>query len=315
MSLHKHPIIKRPILLERLPVDHDPNDIWSPYPRQAAPQPAHTNCVTNGVFDLTLIVWEICDYFFGDNKPEIFDLEKVNAFHRRLQKWADSLPECISLGCNEVPGVMEMHMRYYTIILVMFGFVEANLTEGDLGSKSYIKALKLDAAHHIGTLINIFRLEWAVECVPGTLMQYCAVAMFTLLENLDDAQNKQVFVECFIVLRALARRWQLAKGILRLIQLTAMKLEAALPTETKILFKDFEADLWKVEDSGKFSSLYPNFSVAVNQQKGSESYQEEAELDRFLASWDNINLSETVTEQATEARDASNDSSSGNSRN
>ncbi|KAJ5805842.1 uncharacterized protein N7503_003444 [Penicillium pulvis] len=313
MSLQKHPIIKRPILLERLPRDHDPNDIWSPYPRQAAPQPAHTNCVINGVFDLMLIVWEICDYFFGDNKPEILELEKVNAFHYRLQNWADSLPECIILGCNALPGVMDMHMRYYTVILVMFGFVEANVIKGDLESKRRIKTLKLDAAYNIGTLINLFRLEWPAECVPGTAMQYCSVAMFTLLENLDDAQNKQVFVECFIVLRALARRWQLAKGILRLIQLTAMKMEAALPTEMENLFKDFEADLWKVEDSRKFSSLYPNFSVAVNQQKGSEYHQEEAELDRFLASWDNIDLAETVMGQATEARDASNDSS-GNSR-
>lgn len=163
-------------------------------------------------------------------------------------------------------------MRYYTIILIMFGFVEANVTEGDPESNSRIKALKLDAAHNIGTLINRFRLEWPVECVPGTAMQYCSVAMFTLLENLEDSQNKQAFVECFIVLRALARRWQLAKGILRLIQLTAMKMEATLPTETQVLFKDFEADLWKVEDSGRFSSLYPNFAVAVNQQKGSESY-------------------------------------------
>lgn len=108
MSLHKPPIIKRPIPLEPLPRDHDPNDNWSPYPRLAAPQPAHTNCVINGVFDLMLIVWETCDYLFGDNKPEIFDLEKVNAFHRRLQNWADSLPGCISIGRNAIPGVMDM---------------------------------------------------------------------------------------------------------------------------------------------------------------------------------------------------------------
>lgn len=205
-------------------------------------------------------------------------------------------------------------MRYYTITLALFGYVEANMTEGDLECKSRIKALKLDAAHNIGTLINLFRLEWPAECDPGTAMQYCAVAMFTLLEKLDDARNKQAFVECFIVLRVLARRWQLAKGILRLIQLTAMKMKSAHPMKTEILFKDFEADLWKVEDPGKFSSLYPNFTVAVNQQKGSDRYQEEAELDQFLASWDNINLSETVTKQATEAKDASNDNSSGNSR-
>lgn len=204
-------------------------------------------------------------------------------------------------------------MRYYTIILVMYGFVESSV-KGDPATNSHIKALQLDAAHNIGTLISRFRIDWPVECVPGTARQYCSVAMFTLLENLDDVQNKEAFVNCFIVLRALARRWQLAKGILRLIQLTAIKTEAVLPMETQILFKNFEDDLWKVEDPGRFSSLYPNFAVAVNQRKGSERHSDEAELDRILASWDNLSLSELVTEQVTETEDTSNDSSSGKNR-
>lgn len=108
MSLQKPPIVKRPTQLERLPQDHNPNDTWSPYPRQAALEPAHTNCVINGVFDLMLIVWDICDYFFGDGEPAAFDLEKVNAFHRRLQNWAESLPKCVSLGCIAPPGVIDM---------------------------------------------------------------------------------------------------------------------------------------------------------------------------------------------------------------
>jgi hypothetical protein len=181
-------------------------------------------------------------------------------------------------------------------------------------TKRRIKALKADAAHKIGALIKRFRPDWPVECVPGTTIQYCSVAMFTLLENLDEAQNKQAFVDCFIVLRALASRWQLAKGILRLIQLRAMKMKADLPVELQILFRDFEADSWKVEDSERFSSLYPNFSVAVN-QKGPGAGTDEAELGRFLTSCDNLSLSDTVTEQTTEVGEMSIGSSHGESRN
>ena len=81
-------------------------------------------------------------------------------------------------------------------------------------------------------------------------MQYTSVAMFTLLENLHDAQSKEAFIESLLILRSLARRWQSAKGILRHIQLTAMEMEFALPVETQIIFREFEAELWKTEHSG-----------------------------------------------------------------
>lgn len=108
MSLQKPAIAKRPTKLARLPRDHDPNDTWCPYPGQTEPEPAHTSCVFNGVFDLMLIVWDICDYFFGDGKPAVFDIEKVNAFHHRLETWTENLPECIGLGCTATPGTMDM---------------------------------------------------------------------------------------------------------------------------------------------------------------------------------------------------------------
>ena len=109
MSLQKSPIIKRPIELERLPQDHDPHDTWSPYPRQAVPKPAHTNCVMDSLFDLMLIVWDVCDYFFGDSKPPlVFNFEKVDDLQKRLQAWAEGLPECICLGRTTAPGIMDM---------------------------------------------------------------------------------------------------------------------------------------------------------------------------------------------------------------
>ncbi|KAJ5126680.1 hypothetical protein N7448_007459 [Penicillium atrosanguineum] len=250
LGLQKPAIATRPTKLERLPRSHDPGDTWCPYPRQVEPEPAHTSCVINGVSDLMLIVWDICNYFFGDGKPATLDLENINSFYHRLQTWAETLPECIGLGCTPTPGVMDMHMRYYTVILLIFGFIEPVLEESDSATKSHIRALRFSAAHNIGAVLYQFRSQWSVDCVPGTAMQYTSVVMFTLLENLHDAQSKQAFIESFIILRSLARRWKLAKNILQLIQLTAMEMEFALPIETQIIFRDFEAELWKAEHSG-----------------------------------------------------------------
>ena len=110
MSLQKPAVIKKPAV-ERLSEYHGPNDTWCPYPRQAQAEPilAHTDCVVNGIFDLMLIGWDVCDYFFGDGKPEVFDIERANAFHQKLQIWAENLPACISLGCTSpAPAILDM---------------------------------------------------------------------------------------------------------------------------------------------------------------------------------------------------------------
>ena len=190
-------------------------------------------------------------------------------------------------------------MRYHLVILVMFGFIEPCVKESDPLMKGRVKELRINSAQAIGTLLARFRLLWPMNCVPPTALQYCTVAMFTLLENLDKEQNKQAFMEAFIVLRALARQWQLGKGIIRLIQLTCKKKEVTLPEEAQDFFRDFEAELWKAGESGRFKSLYPNFSVAVNQEQGPGRHTDEAELDRILESWDKLDLSEQISKQTT----------------
>lgn len=69
---------------------------------------AHTNCVTNGAFDLGIIMWEVSDYLFGDEKPAIPHASKIKGFYDRLQKWAEDLPSCIDQKTNATPAVMDL---------------------------------------------------------------------------------------------------------------------------------------------------------------------------------------------------------------
>jgi hypothetical protein len=74
--------------------------------------------------------------------------------------------------------------------------------------------------------------------MPMAAMQYATIAIFTLFEDLDLVQNQKAFTDAVITLRALAGRWQFAKGLLRLVQLTTLKQETSLPGETGAILRD-----------------------------------------------------------------------------
>ncbi|KAJ6059483.1 hypothetical protein N7444_003122 [Penicillium canescens] len=238
LNLQKGATVNRPTTLKYFPEIHDPDDIWTPYPRQGEPIAAHTNCLKNGLFDQGLIMWEICDYLFGDENNTRVDPEIINTFHQRFESWAEKLPQCIKLGYASTPGVMEMHMRYHNAILVMFGFVTPITKEGESTTKDRIKSLRTSSARHIGTMLSQFRSLWPMECMPMTAMRYATVALFALFEDLDDVQNQRALTDIVITLRALARRWQFAKGLLRLVQLTTLKQDTSLPDGTVSMLRD-----------------------------------------------------------------------------
>jgi len=176
--------------------------------------------------------------------------------------------------------------------MVMFGFVTPTLKDDDTVTKDRIKRLRMSSAYHIGAMLNRHRSQWPVECMPMTFMQYSTLSLFTLLDDLNDEQNQVSFVENLIALRALARRWQLAKGMLRLVQLTAIKQDAPLPKESAILLQDFETETWNTEDRDRFSSHYPNFSVSI--QNHDETSVNEVDLDMLLEKWDNLTVSAEI---------------------
>ncbi|CAI7654529.1 unnamed protein product [Penicillium pancosmium] len=306
LSLQKPSIIKRP-QLEYFPEYHHPADNWTPYPRQADALLAHTNCVKNGSFDLSVIMWEVSDYLFGDDKPPTPDVTVIEGFYERLRMWTEALPECIDQKSNVTPGVMDLHMRYHNAVLIMFGFLLPSLDESQSAEKERINGIRTTSAREIGVVLNQFRSLWPVEYMPMNSMQYATIALFALLGSLEHEEDKKSFTDILISLRALARRLQLAKGMLRLIQLTAMKQESKLPAEAEVLLRDFEEELWTASDRQRFSSLYPNFAVSTEFKEGTSGAADEAELDRLLEEWDNLTLSnkisETIKEESEERGD------------
>lgn len=121
-------------------------------------------------------------------------------------------------------------------------------------------------------LMNTYRSNWRrIEYQPVEYMQITTVCLFVLLEDLNAPGSSQAFVELLVIARSMARRFQLARGILRLVQLSAREQNIVLPEEAQQLYKDFELEWFRTGGAEQFSSSYPNFSLSMRSLAASNS--------------------------------------------
>jgi hypothetical protein len=164
-------------------------------------------------------------------------------------------------------------------------------------------------------LIHTHRAKWRrLEHLPLEYTQVITLSLFTLLDDLETIASRKAFVDLVVLARSMARRCQLGRGMLRLVQLTARQEKITLPEEVRAILQDFEVEWYRGQDVDKFSSYYPNFPVSLRGawktdigNSGAKGDQEEerwrrhrtggrersAELDLFLRKWDWLSLDES----------------------
>ncbi|RAH71875.1 C6 transcription factor [Aspergillus aculeatinus CBS 121060] len=304
VSLMKHLNIDPP-RRPRISMQHgDSEDIWYPYPREVESVPGHHTCVFDRWCDISCILITISRAFHDVERriPRSEIATFVPAIFTQLQGWYTNLPECLQAETATVPHVLSLHLLYHTTVMQIFGFMRAsNDLVLDPATASHARELCLASARRITHLLGIHRAKWGIDRMSPSTIQWWSIGLFTLMESLDSQENRNAFVELCIIARAFARRMPLAKGILRMIQLSANQMQVVLPEETEALFEDFETLAWKASDSRGFSSFYPHFHTVV--QQGSLR-QPEVDLDQFLAKWDALSISRLNSHDYDNGHDA-----------
>jgi hypothetical protein len=123
--------------------------------------------------------------------------------------------------------------------------------------------------------------------MPPSTLQWITIGLFALIGALDSPENRTAFTELCTLSRAFSRRFPLAKGILRMLQLTAHHMNITFPEETDALFSSFAVENWTDRDRESFSSLYPHLMSVI---KHGPARREDGSLDQFLQKWDNLSL-------------------------
>ncbi|KAF9895330.1 hypothetical protein FE257_000234 [Aspergillus nanangensis] len=253
LSEKKPPLIKPPQRPSLPLMNHDSQqDEWEPYPTQGSHVRSHTNCVLIALSSLNLITYDLAQYFFqADVRRPRSDIElKTTHFHTRLIHWLDRLPPCLKADGLEVPHILSLHMYYHTITLTIFGFLKTPPMRhhpNDPPSSSYpsippsrAHSICRSSARAIAHLIRRHQQAWGVDRMPVRNVQWITAALFTLLDGLDDSDNREAFIGLTVSAKAFSRRWGSSKGLLRTVEAVAQKTETGLPTETDPLFAELD---------------------------------------------------------------------------
>lgn len=200
-------------------------------------------------------------------------------------------------------------MFYHVYIITISSYLKVH-PSAPASTVSSAQQLCISSAIAVRDLMNTYRSNWRrIEYQPVEYMQITAVCLFVLLEDLHAPSSSQAFVELLVIARSMARRFQLARGILRLVQVSAREQNIILPEEAQQLYKDFELEWFRTGGAEPFSSSYPNFWLSMRSlaasngspPNGSDDHGAEqgsdkrpgltlssAEMDLFLRRWDDV---------------------------
>ncbi|KAL4735393.1 hypothetical protein BDV11DRAFT_196097 [Aspergillus similis] len=299
-SLMKH-IHTNPPARPRLPLNHeDPSDVWYPYPRGTDPLPGHYMCVFDRWCDLNCIVFSISRAFYSteDRAPVSETAFLVNDVYRQLKGWYANLPPCLEAETAVVPHILGLHLFYHTTVTHVFWFLQSyHLSKGEHEKAASAHNTTIESARCIANLIALHRKRWGIDRTAPCTIQWVTTALYALLGALDSDENRIAFTELCTTARAFSRRYPFAKGVMRMLQLTARQMQVTLPEETDALFSSFAAEAWSEKDREGFSSFYPHWGTVI---RNGPTRQEDAALDRFLQKWDKLTISDSTQDSKPE---------------
>lgn len=124
------------------------------------------------------------------------------------------------------------------------------------------KELCIESARQIAALATIHGREFGFDRIYLIFAEAITIAVFVLLTDLDSEESAHAFFEAAVALRAASRRFLLAKGMMRMVQLTAYQTHITIPPRADKLFRDF-GKTWKSEETKRFSSELPNIALMI----------------------------------------------------
>jgi len=128
---------------------------------------------------------------------------------------------------------------------------------------NHAKDLCITSAKNIVSLAAIHGREFGFDRMYFVFAEGIALALFVLLTDLESGESAQAFFEAAVAVRAASRRFLFAKGMMRMVYLTALQTHITLPPRAQRLFQDFSATSWRSGDAKLFSSELPNIALMI----------------------------------------------------
>ncbi|KAB8336725.1 hypothetical protein FH972_021034 [Carpinus fangiana] len=249
---------------------------WIPYPQQAPMATIHDSCYMEAHCRASLILRDINMVLFPSPMRAWNDgrLAAVEQHLAALHDWHGRLPDCLQFRAKATPPCnLSLHTIYYGAIITVLGQARVALRSKQVTmtrtEQSFIDD-SIRAAIRVSELAESLRTSWGAERMSTNDAHVVMLAMFALLDGTQQEEEQRRAFErlCRAALVA-ARIWVLAKGQLRLLQLTARHMNVRLPPVVEGWLGEFERNVWTRDDVARYSSMYLNYALLVQAEGAS----------------------------------------------
>ena len=103
-------------------------------------------------------------------------------------------------------------------------------------SPAYARETCFSSARNIARLMRSHRSCWGVDRMPVSNIQCITAALFTLLDDVEEPNNREAFITLSIAAKSFSRRWESSRAVLATLRTTAHERGVTLPIETDSLF-------------------------------------------------------------------------------
>jgi hypothetical protein len=289
------PVIDRPYTFEQCHV----SEVWRPYPKPRPDVSFNPYGLQEVKFDLRDIGADIVPVMLSgdpDDSPSpghiILDrkvrMVRLEELMRRLQRWKDLLPPYALRNLDSTPTwpLVELHLVYYDYAIAVQSMMLRDLVSA--GSRR--QEAKLGILRACEQIAETF--GWVQRTLGGSVccpwgFQAAAMAAYPMLDMLAEPGVADTFHTIIYCIFTVAKRWVLARGVIKMLWITIQDLQLAqhLDQQTLELFNLSAVEQWGLDDYRLFERcMYPNYAAI------GESGRELADMGDLLEQWSKMSI-------------------------
>jgi hypothetical protein len=153
----------------------------------------------------------------------------------------------------------------------------------------------ISTAQDMAAIMGNFRHHYGLKITLPYFVNANGVVCFTLLQDLDNPASAAAFKEAFRCLLGAGMQLLWARGMARMLHLTAQNTGIQLPKAIETCLDAVADTAWTKADTEMLSSCWPNYVIAKDAKEG-----ESVTMEDLIKKWEKLAVD---TEEGQEAKE------------
>ncbi|KAG9600644.1 hypothetical protein KCU77_g3223, partial [Aureobasidium melanogenum] len=268
---------------------------------------------------LIQLTWKAQRILYASDRGDPQFFGHVEALTEEMNYWKDSLPDTLQFHGRMPAPVYDLYSCYASVIIALYSLFQplgnarlapseetsqsrpkqgfryhadltppcetSESTEGSIRSH-FARTMSYRAfatAHDHAVRLASFRHHYGLKIVPPYFVQANGVVCFTLLRDLDNPASAAAFKEAFRCLLGAGMQLLWARGMARMLHLTAKNTGIQLPRAIETILEAVADTAWTKTDTEMLSSCWPNIAIAKDAKIG-----ESVTMEDLIKKWESL---------------------------